>query len=305
MVRRAAGPRQARAGVGLISATAAPSPASRRTVAMCRSRCTAGFTGPTRSPRWFAAASRSRHGERQAVEARWLAAARLRRPAGHHLEDHLAQPEEGLAHRRPARLAVADAQQRDAQLFLHGRHRAIEVRREDDDVVDPGHAERAVPSGGVAPDGAGPTSVGSPSTSATAAPDPSSSAHDLSPGRPSAGSTRSCTDPSQPRPVGVERNPGCPPGLRIGGDPQLDQARHTPASTPSCQVKKARRPPARRPACGAACPDAVAGPALLVQEDRTLVLDTTLADWSGAAILRACSGSTRLSPSAVVRSTAG
>ena len=51
--------------------------------------------------------------------------------------------------------------------------------------------------------------------------------------------------------------------------------------------------------------DPVAGAALLAQQDRVLVADTWWRSAAAAAILRAWSASTRESPSAAVKSTAG
>jgi hypothetical protein len=54
---------------------------------------------------------------------------------GDHLQDHLAQAEEPLAQRPVIGLDLPDAPALDSDLFQGGR-RPLEVRREDDEVID-------------------------------------------------------------------------------------------------------------------------------------------------------------------------
>ena len=136
---------------------------------------------------------------------------------------------------------------------------------------------------------------------------------------------RSRPDSAQPTRPGstrrVDADPGAEQRDRAVDDgepeavPRLDRAadRSTTRRAPSRRLPRieADLPGEERQAVGQLVgplgdrlADAVAGPALLEQQDRALVLARRAA-CSSAAILRACSGSTRVSPSAVVNSVAG
>ena len=117
---------------GVMRASAGPMPASRRTVAMRRPGWTASRAAPSRGPRRSAAASRSSR-RRRAPRRR---ARRRRRPlALDDLHDEVAEAQEGLADRRLGRLP--DPPHPLPHLGERGR-RALEVVREDHDVIDVG-----------------------------------------------------------------------------------------------------------------------------------------------------------------------
>ena len=215
------------------------------------------------------------HGERQAVEARRTAAARLRRPA--RTTSRTTSPNRKKAWRTgdppasPSRVRSNGTPSRSSTAAIVRSRSGVRTTTWSIPVTPSGAGR----SGGVAPDGAGPTSVGSPSTSvdrrALRCPDRAPTT--ARPGRPERG-----VDPqlhrSQPaQPVGVERRRRLPARRRDRRETRSSTRRVTrPRPTPSCHVKNASTSASSSACLCSGLPCAVTGAALLVQEDRSLVL---------------------------------